>query len=284
MAEDHHPRLHSKSCGEGLGDRDYASGTRAFRNHHDSGPFAAAMAVLDAVADVVEAERNLGDDDGFGAAAERNRERDKARVAAHHLNTEDAFVRKGRIADAVDRLERGVDRGVEADRVVGAGDVVVDRGRDDEDRNAGLAAEERRTDHRAFAADYYQRLDLMTPQVAGREAARGGRTELGRSRSLEESAAALNHVGDGASAERLGKIADEALVAAPEADDLDSCHRRATDHRAYRGVHPGRIAAGGKNRDSTRSRAGQLRSFVIAVAVHREGRSDFTAGRLKLQI
>ena len=87
--------------------------------------------------------------------------------------------------------------------------------------SAGLFTEKPRTAHRAFAADDDQRLDLMTPQVAGGETARGGSAELGRARGFEESAAALDDVGDGAAAERLGEIADEALVAAAEADDLD---------------------------------------------------------------
>src|ERR1700723_1083988 len=105
MAEHDHARLHPEPCGQGLGDRDNASSARTLRDHHDSGSFAAALAVLDAIANVVEAEWNFGDHDGLGAAPERNRDCDKARVAAHHLDAENAFVGERSVADAVDRLE-----------------------------------------------------------------------------------------------------------------------------------------------------------------------------------
>src|ERR1700689_3721427 len=61
--------------------------------------------------------------------------------------------------------------------------------------------------------------------------AAGRRAELGRPRGVEEGGAALDHVGDGTAAERLGQVADKALVAAPEADHLDSGDGCAADDR-----------------------------------------------------
>src|SRR5271156_6832410 len=265
MAEYYYSSLHPEPRGKGLGDREDASSARSFGNDHDGRAFAAAMAVLDTIADVVEAERQLRHDDGLGAAAKRDRDCDKARVAPHHLDAKDALVGERRVADAVDSLERGVDGGIEADRVVGAGDVVVDRRGDDENRDAGLGGKNCRPGHRAFAAYYYQRLDQMTPQVAGREAARGLRAEFRRTRGFQEGAAALDHVGDGAAVERLGEGADKALIAAPEAYHLDSGDRRAADHGADRCVHPRRVAARGENRDSMDPLVRRAVGFVVTV-------------------
>src|SRR5258708_34748366 len=144
----------------------------------------------------------------------------------------------------------------------------VERGGGYENRNAGLGSEQGRDDHRAFATDHYQRLDLMTPQVAGCEAASGRRAEFRRARGFQEGAAALNHVGDGSAAERLCKGADEALVAAPKAEHLDAGDCSAADHRANGSVHTGSIAARGKNCDSARSPGCQVGIFAIAIAVH----------------
>ena len=53
--------------------------------------------------------------------------RDPARVAAHHLDDHHAVVALGGRVQAVDRVGRDLHRGVEAEREVGAGEVVVDR-------------------------------------------------------------------------------------------------------------------------------------------------------------
>ena len=52
---------------------------------------------------------------------------DPAGVAAHHLDDDHAVVRLGRRVQAVDRVGGDLHRGLEAEREVGAGEVVVDR-------------------------------------------------------------------------------------------------------------------------------------------------------------
>lgn len=82
------------------------------------------------------------------------------------------------IADAIDRLQRGVNRGVEADGVVGAGDVVVDRGGNRHGAHSGLAAEYHRALKRALTADYDQRFGAVPLEVCGGERAAVGAAEL----------------------------------------------------------------------------------------------------------
>ena len=63
-------------------------------------------------------------------------ERDPAGVAAHRLDDDDPVVRLGGRVAAVDRVGRDRDGGVEAEGVVGAVQVVVDRLRHADDREA----------------------------------------------------------------------------------------------------------------------------------------------------
>ena len=65
-------------------------------------------------------------------------QRDPAGVPAHHLDDERAVVRLGGGVQAVDRLGRDVDRGVEAEGVVGRVEVVVDGLRHADDADAVL--------------------------------------------------------------------------------------------------------------------------------------------------
>ena len=64
---------------------------------------------------------------------------DPAGVAAHHLDDHHAVVRLGGRVQAVDRLGADRDGRVEAEGVVGAGEVVVDRLRDADDRRSNSA-------------------------------------------------------------------------------------------------------------------------------------------------
>src|SRR5260370_36391603 len=125
MAEDYDPRLHPEPCGKRVGDGNYAAGARTLRDHDNRRALAAAMALLDAVAYVVEAERAFRDHDRLRSAAERDRDRDKPTVTAPHLDAENSFAGECGVANPVDCVERGVYRRIDADRIVGAGDIVV---------------------------------------------------------------------------------------------------------------------------------------------------------------
>ena len=75
------------------------------------------------------------------------------RTAAHDLDDERALVARRRVAHLADGLADGVERRVEADRRVGAGDVVVDGARDADDRARRTSCERLGTAIAAVAAD-----------------------------------------------------------------------------------------------------------------------------------
>ena len=84
---------------------------------------------------------------------------DPARVAAHHLDDDHAVVRLGRGVQAVDRVGGDLHRGLEAEREVGAREVVVDRLRDADDVDP-LVDQPARDAQRVLAADRDQRVEL----------------------------------------------------------------------------------------------------------------------------
>ena len=98
-------------------------------------------------------------------------ERDPAGVAAHRLDDDDPVVRLGGRVAAVDRLGRDRDGGVEAEGVVGAVEVVVDRLRDADDRQVLLGEEPRRDAERVLAADRDERVDLLERALDALDAA-----------------------------------------------------------------------------------------------------------------
>ena len=110
------------------------------------------------VADLVDVERALGHEDHVGAAGHARVGGDPAGVAAHDLDDDHAVVRLGGRVQAVDRVGRDLHRGLEAEGVVGAREVVVDRLGHADDRHA-VGGELRGDAERVLAADRDQRVD-----------------------------------------------------------------------------------------------------------------------------
>ena len=91
-------------------------------------------------------------------------QRDPAGVTAHDLDDEDAVVRLGRRVQPVDRLGRDVHGGVEAERVVGRREVVVDRLRYADDGDA-VVVQRGRDAERVLAADRDEGVDAVRGEV-----------------------------------------------------------------------------------------------------------------------
>ena len=95
---------------------------RALGDDDDRGEAASAKRDSTQRADLLDVERLLGDQHRRSAPpAMPGVQRDPAGVPAHHLDHEDPVVGLGGGVQPVDRLDRDVDRGVEAEGEVGAG-------------------------------------------------------------------------------------------------------------------------------------------------------------------
>src|SRR5687767_12687148 len=91
-------------------------------------------------------------------------QRDESSVASHHLEHDDAVMTLRRRVKLVDRLERGVNGGVESERRNRAADVVVYRFWDADDSHPALAQLVRNA-HRSVTADRDQRIDAQLARV-----------------------------------------------------------------------------------------------------------------------
>ena len=65
----------------------------------------------------------------LGAVSDTAPQGDISRVASHNLDDTAALMGGGSISYLIDRLHRRVDRGIKPDRIIGAGNIQIDRAR-----------------------------------------------------------------------------------------------------------------------------------------------------------
>ena len=116
------------------------------------------LAAADLVADLVDVEGNLGNQNHIGRSGDTGAERDESGVPAHHFDDHDSFVAFGGRVQLVDRVRGGRNGGIESERRDRAADVVVDRFRDADDGKA-LLPEIKRDAQRALATNRDQRVE-----------------------------------------------------------------------------------------------------------------------------
>ncbi len=162
-------------------------------------------------------------------------------MAAHRLDDDDPVVRLGRRVHAVDRLGCDVDGGVEAERVVRAVQVVVDRLRDTDHRKVVVGEELCGNAERVLAADRDERVDLLERLLDPLDAA----VELVRVRAggADDRAALRQDPGDLVIAERLQVPVDHPAPAVQDADGLVAVFPEPPADRADHRVQSGAIPA-----------------------------------------
>ncbi len=150
------PNWSTSAAGQVVAGRDVA-----LRDDDDREVLAARVPALDQVAALLDRDRQLGDQDRVGAAGDARVHGDPARVPSHDLDDHHAVVALGGRVQAVDRLGHDRDGGVEAERVVGRREVVVDRLRHADDRRALLGVQPGRDAERVLAADRDQPVEPL---------------------------------------------------------------------------------------------------------------------------
>ena len=113
------------------------TGLRAFGDDDDAELRAEALALAESLRATFSRSYGIsGNQNDVGAAGDAGVQRNPAGIAAHHLDHHDALVRFRRRVQAIDRVGRKRDRGVEAETAGRAPDVVVDGLRHADDGDA----------------------------------------------------------------------------------------------------------------------------------------------------
>jgi hypothetical protein len=143
-----------------LGDRGAADRMSALGHDDDAERPPPIAAVVDGLGHPLDPERYLRDQDDVASAGQAGLQRDPAGVSTHHLDDHHPVMGLRRRAEAIDRVGRGSDGRVEPERQVGRRQIVVDRLRHADHRDAELL-ETQADPHRAVAADHDERVDLV---------------------------------------------------------------------------------------------------------------------------
>jgi hypothetical protein len=197
--------------------------------------------------DLVDVERALGDEDHVGPARESRVEGDPARVAAHHLDDQDAVVALGGGVEPVYGVRRDLHGGVEAEGHVRAAQVVVDR-LGDADEGKPRLVEAVGGAQRVLAADRDEAVQVERRHVGADDLDAVLALEGVGARGPEDGAAAGQDA-----ARRLDRELDVAVLERPspavaEADDGVAVHvDPLADHGADDRVQPRAVATAGEH-------------------------------------
>ena len=226
---------------------------RALRDHDDAEVRTPGVARRDPFGHPLDVVRELGQEDHIGAPADAGVQRDPASVASHHLDDHDSPVRLGRRVQAIDRVGRERDGGIESEAVRRADDVVVDGLRHADDWNAEKAEPVREAQgtvpadhHEAPQAHVVEHLDdavgvRLFDALGGRDPSDEGITRVD---GTQDGAAPAQDAGDVPGVQDAASIELEQTVKAvfhPEDVDVGIAARLddGTDDRVQaRGVAP----------------------------------------------
>jgi hypothetical protein len=99
------------------------------------------------------------------------------------------------------------------------------------------------------AADYHKPLDACLFKLARGPGAAFGRHEHGTARRPQHGAAMMDNAAYGARGQRFNLAVNQALIPATNAKNLHIRRNGGANNGAYGGVHAGRVASAGENRD-----------------------------------
>ena len=169
---------------------------------------------------------------------------DVAAASAHYLNNRAAIMGLRGVADAVYHLQRGIHRGIKADSVLGARDIVVDRARNADAVDA-RSGERSRAAEGAVAADDNYAADALASAERRRSLLRFLLLELLASGGIELGSAVPDDFRYGTEVHLLDFALEQAVEAAVNTEHLHSLVDTCTDNRAECRVHARSVAAAG---------------------------------------
>ena len=212
---------------------------------HDDENVALALLVgfRHVVADLIEVVLLFRHEDVLRAARDARDESEPAAVAAHDLEDDDAAMGRSRIAQLVDRIDDRIRSRIAADRVVRAPDIVIDRARQADDRDARLLREQRSAAQGAVTADDAETLDAAVRQVLVAHHAAFRRLPAFAACRAEERTTALDDITDVPGLHLKHILFQQTVIAAADAPYLDTLVQSRADDSASCRVHAWAVAA-----------------------------------------
>ncbi len=199
--------------------------------------------------DLVHCDGKFGNDDHVRAAREAAHRRDPASGSTHCLDDDDAVMRDGGRVETIERFGDDADGCIEANAVLRAGEIVVERLWHAHDRGTALS-QPIRDSLGAVAADRDKSVKILVDSGEYEVAAALRLVEAVAS-SPEQRAALANDASKVARGKRgTFKITDETGPTVRDANNLVSVSQRHLADCANSGVQTGRVASGSENTDS----------------------------------
>lgn len=214
-----------------------------FRKDDNVGMFPVRTAAVDAAHHVLHIIGDFGNNNDLRAARNTRMQSNIAAATPHDFHDADALVRGHRVAQLIDDVETGVHGGIEAERVIGIFEVVVDRAGNADRGNAVLVAEAFRPLERTVAADDDKPLDAVLVQRVYRLLLPFDSVHFDAARRPKHGAAALHDIGNTAHFHRNHIVRNQPGITLPDSIDLHSEILCRTHNRTDTGIHAGRIAA-----------------------------------------
>ena len=186
----------------------------------------------------------------MGAAGHSRRAGDPAGVAAHHLDDDDPVVRLGGGVKTVDRVAGDLHGGIEAEGVVGAGEVVVDRLGDADHRH--LVGRQAAGDpERVLAADGDQSVEAKLLHARGDERGAVAAVLVGVGAGGAEDRPATRQQARNLLHPQLASLAgqDAGPAVAQAKEGMVTVLDALADYAADDRVEAGTVAAAGENAD-----------------------------------
>ena len=218
----------------------------AFCHHDDREQSSARMAFFQNLADFLDGQRVLRNQDAIGPSREASDRGDPTRVPAHHLHHHDALMRFSRRVEPINSFGNNRHRGVKSESLVGALNVIINGLRDAYGldafgrQGAGYA-------QRILTADGDQVINFL--QILDHLRLVSIVLERIGARSAENRPAPRENPGNRKEGERLHHVFDEPQPSILDAYNPIAQHVRATHHGANHGIQSGTVAAAGQDSD-----------------------------------
>ena len=191
----------------------HGAALRTLGHDDDAGAFTLADAPADEFLELVGVAAVLGNNRSLCPTGDGTVLSQESGIAPHHLDEEDALVRSGRVADLVDTLHDGVERGVVANRGIGAVKVIVNRTGQSDARHVELVGKDACSGQRTVTADDHQGINALSHHiVVGQLAALFGHEFLAAGR-FQHRTATLDDVAHILGGKLLDFVLDQTFIA-----------------------------------------------------------------------